>query len=62
MDKKIEDKRWIKPKHWKYIGGGLFVLVITLAMIFRDPTSTYRVDLEKVTIEKVNLLVFPIKS
>ena len=54
MDKKIEDKRWIKPKHWKYIGGGLFVLVITLAMIFRDPTSTYRVDLEKVTIEKVN--------
>ncbi|XOV91745.1 MAG: efflux RND transporter periplasmic adaptor subunit [Bacteroidota bacterium] len=53
MDKKIEDKRWIKPKHWKYIAGVAFILAVTLALVFRDPTSTYRVDAEKVTIEQV---------
>lgn len=53
MDKKIEDKRWIKPKHWKYIAGGVFVVFTTLALVFRDPGTTYRVDREKITIEEV---------
>ncbi len=53
MDRKIEDKRWIKPKHWKYIAGVIFILVVALAFVFRDPMSTYRADLEKITVETV---------
>jgi len=53
MDRKIEDKRLIKPKHWKYIIGGVFVLFVIVALIFRDPSSTYRVDKDKITIESV---------
>ncbi len=53
MDRKIVDKRWIKPKHWKYIIGSAFILIVTVALVLRDPTSTYRVDVEKVNIETV---------
>ncbi len=53
MDRIIEDKRVIKPKHYKYIIGGAFVLIIILVFAFRDNTSTYRVDKERVTIESV---------
>ncbi len=53
MDKKIEDKRWIKPRYWKYIIGGVFVLLVAAVLAFRDTSSTYRVDRDKVTIEEV---------
>jgi HlyD family secretion protein len=54
MDKKIEDNRLIKPKHWKYIIGGVFIIVVVLGLVFRDPSSAYRVDREKITIDQVN--------
>lgn len=53
MDKKIEDKRWIKPRYWKYIIGGVFVLLVAAVLAFRDTSSTYRVDRDKVTVEEV---------
>jgi HlyD family secretion protein len=52
MDRKIEDKRWIKPRHYKYILAGVFVIVVGLALAFRDTSSSYRVDRDKITIEK----------
>ena len=53
MDKKIEDKRVIKPKHWKYIFGGVFVLIVIAGLVFRDPSSVYRVEKDKISIEEV---------
>ncbi len=53
MDKIIEDKRLIKPKHWKYIIGGVFVLSVIIGFVFRDPSSVYRVERDKITIEEV---------
>lgn len=53
MDRIIEDKRWIKPKHYKYIAGGIFLLLVSAFLIFRDPVSTYRVDRDKLSIDKV---------
>ena len=53
MDKVIEDKRWIKPKHWKFIIIGAFVVASLLLFMFRDPVSTYRVERDKVSIETV---------
>ncbi len=53
MDRIIEDKRLIKPKHYKYIASSVFILIILLILLFRDTTSTFRVDREKITIEKV---------
>lgn len=53
MDKIIEDNRKIKPKHYKYIIGGAFVLVVILVLAFRDNTSTYRVEKERITVENV---------
>jgi HlyD family secretion protein len=53
MDRIIEDKRLVKPKHYKYIALSVFILIILLILLFRDTTSTFRVDSEKITIEKV---------
>ena len=53
MDKVIEDKRWIKPKHWKYILLSAVILTSVLFMMFRNPVSTYRVEKEKITIEPI---------
>ncbi len=52
MDKVIVDKRWIKPKHWKYILMAGFLLIVVLVLAFRDNTSSYRVDQDKITIEQ----------
>ncbi len=54
MDKIIEDKRWIKPKHWKYIIISGVVIASILFITLRDPISTYRVDRDKITIETVS--------
>ena len=53
MDRVIEDRRLIKPKHYKYIALSIFALIILLILLFRNTTSTYRVNREKVSIEKV---------
>ena len=53
MDRPIEDKRRIKPKHYKFIVGGIVIIVIILFFLFRKNTSTFRVDKDKVTIEEV---------
>lgn len=53
MDRAIENKYWIKRKYWKYIIGGLIVLILILVVIFQNYESTYKVDKEKLTIEKV---------
>ena len=53
MDRQIIDKRWIKPKHYKYIALGLFGLVIVLFLIFRDNTSTMRVSRDTLTVSEV---------
>jgi HlyD family secretion protein len=53
MDRIVEDKRIIKPRHYKYILAGLVAIVLILFFIFRNKLSTYRVDKEKVTIENV---------
>ena len=53
MDKIIEDKRLIKPKHWKYIIGAVFVIVMASFMMFRDNSSKLVVEKDKITIETV---------
>ncbi len=58
MDKKIEDNRLIKPKHWKYIIGGIFIVTVVLGWVFRDPSTRYKVDREKVSIDKVTRAQF----
>jgi len=58
MDRVIVDKRWIKKKYWKYISGGVILLAVILFFLFRDWTSTVRVDKEKITIAPVLRGVF----
>ena len=58
MDKKIEDKRWIKPMHWKFIIPSLLLLVVCMALVLRDPASIYQVDRQKVSISEVEYNAF----
>lgn len=53
MDRIIVDNRRIKPKHYKYIAAGVFILLVILVFIFRDTSSTYKVEKDKLSIEKV---------
>jgi len=53
MDRIIQEKRWIKKKYWKYIVGGALLLAVILFFLFRDWTSTIRVDRERITIAPV---------
>ncbi|HNW72400.1 MAG TPA: efflux RND transporter periplasmic adaptor subunit [Bacteroidales bacterium] len=53
MDRVITEKRWIKKKYWKYIAGGVIILAVILFFIFRDWTSTVRVEKERITIATV---------
>jgi len=53
MDRVIEDRRLIKPKYYKYIALSIFLLIVLLILLFRNTTSTYRVNREKISIEKV---------
>jgi HlyD family secretion protein len=58
MDRKIEDKRWIKKKYWKYIIGGGLLLTVVLFFLFRDWSSTVRVEKERITLAPVFKGVF----
>lgn len=53
MDRTIIDNRKIKPEHYKYIAGGALFLIVILVLVFRDNTSTYRAEKDKLTIETV---------
>lgn len=53
MDKEIVDKRWIKPKHLRIILPVIALLGIFLALIFRDTSSIFKAERDKITIEKV---------
>ncbi len=53
MDRIITENRLIKKKYWKYIAGGLILLAVVLFFIFRDWTSTVRVERERITIAPV---------
>jgi HlyD family secretion protein len=53
MDRVIVEKRWIRKKYWKYIIGGGILLAVILFFIFRDWTSTIRVEKEKITVAGV---------
>ena len=58
MDRKIEDKRWIKKKYWKFIIGGGLLLLVVLFFLLRDWTSTIRVERERISIAPVIKGVF----
>jgi len=58
MDKIIVERRWIKKKYWKYIIGGAMLLTVVLFFVFRDWTSTVRVEKERITIATVLQGVF----
>lgn len=53
MDKKIVSKRWIKPKYLKIILLAIVLLGIFLTFIFRDTSSIFKAEKDKITIEKV---------
>ena len=53
MDRIIKEKRWIRKKYWKYIIGGVLILAVILFFIFRDWTSTIRVEKERISIASV---------
>ena len=58
MDRVIIENRWIKKKYWKYFIGGAVLLTVILFFIFRDWTSTVRVEKERITIAPVFRGVF----
>ncbi len=53
MDKPIERKKGIRPKHLWYIGLGLAFLLLVYMAFFTDRTSTYKVEKDKLIIETV---------
>jgi HlyD family secretion protein len=53
MDKLIEKKKGIRPKHIGYFGIGLAIVVLIYMAFFTNRTSTYKVEKEKVLIETV---------
>lgn len=58
MDRVITEKRWIKKKYWKSIVGGVLLLATVGFFIFRNSTSTVRVEKDRITIEPVFRGVF----
>ncbi len=53
MDRIIEDKRLIKPKHWRYIIIGAIVLASSLFLMLRNPVSVYKTELNRLSIDNV---------
>lgn len=53
MDRPIEKKKGLKKKHIGYIIGGIIIIVLVYMAFFTDRTSTYRVEKDKLIIEKV---------
>jgi HlyD family secretion protein len=53
MDRLIEKKKGLQKKHIGYIIAGLIIVVLIYMAFFTDRTATYRVEKEKLIIEKV---------
>ncbi|MBQ0721857.1 MAG: biotin/lipoyl-binding protein, partial [Gammaproteobacteria bacterium] len=53
MDKVIEKKKGLRPKHIIWIVGGLAFAFLLYKVIFSDYTSTFRADKDKLTISTV---------
>lgn len=53
MDRIIEDKRLIKPKHWRIIIISAIVLTAIIFLLTRSNESTYRVEKERVQVAEV---------
>ena len=53
MDKPIAKKTGIQKKHFGYAGIGLAMIILTYMAFFSDRTSTYKVEKDKLIIEKV---------
>lgn len=54
MDRKIEKKKGLRPKHILYIVGGLIFIAFLVKIILSAQTSVYRADPEKLTIADVS--------
>ncbi len=53
MDRIIEDKRLIKPKHWKIIGVSVVVIAAIIFLATRSHLSTYKTEADKLQIAEV---------
>ena len=53
MDTPIERKSRLKKKHLYAMAGGAFLLVCLLYFIFRDTSSSMKVDKERLTISTI---------
>lgn len=53
MDKIIEDKRLIKPRHWKFIIPAVIIAASLSFAFFSDSASTIKVEKDKVMVETV---------
>ncbi len=53
MDKIIEDKRLIKPKHWKYIIGTIGLILVIVSFSFKDNSRVYKIEKDKLAISTV---------
>jgi HlyD family secretion protein len=58
MDKVIEKKKGLRPKHIIWIAGGLILAFLLYKVIFSDHSSVYRTDREKLTISEVEQSLF----
>lgn len=50
MDRKIEKKKGIRPKHVIYTVTGIAVVALLVYLIKTAGTSTFRADKEKITV------------
>ena len=53
MDRKIEQKGWIKRKHIPYVAGGALLVVLALWLVLGDHSSSLRVDGRTLTVATV---------
>ncbi|MBN1927109.1 MAG: efflux RND transporter periplasmic adaptor subunit [Prolixibacteraceae bacterium] len=53
MDRKIEKKKGLRPKHYVFIAGGLIMGFLIFKLVSTAGTSTYRADRDKITISDV---------
>jgi len=58
MDRKIEKKKGLKPKHIYYMIGGIIFLALIYKAFFTENISTFSVETEKLNIEMVTEGVF----
>ena len=58
MDRKIEQKKGIRPKHIIYAFGGIAIIILLYLLIKDSNVTSFRVETEKLTIEEVQYADF----